>query len=131
MNAARRVLLVDGSMGFVWAVYGFLLRPAATFREWWWVAALAAAVAAVGMYASDHGLAGFRTRTQGMALVAGFLAVVAGAAGLVAATGLSVDAAVPVGIGGLGLGLLAYRVAFGVVLPVPEDRLERAGERAV
>jgi len=118
-------------MGLVWAAYGLVVTPTATLREWWWVAALAAVVTAAGAYASDHELAGFRTRRQGVALVAGFLAALAGAAGLVAATDLSVDAAVPVGIGGLGIGLLVYRVTFGVVLPVPEYRLERASGRTV
>jgi len=32
---------------------------------------------------------------------------------------------------GLGVGVLAYRFVYGVVRPIPADRLERAGRRAV
>lgn len=131
MDAARRVLLVDGASGAVWLLLGALNAPGGSLASLWWVAAAGFAVAFAGLYGSEHGLFWLEREWVGVA-VAGLL-LLALPFGLAAALVTETDprAGLTVGMIGAGVAVLCYRAVFGLLRPVPESRLERARERSV
>lgn len=131
MDAARRVVLVEGGLGLLWTVYGFGPQSAATLRAAWWVAAAGAVATPALLYLEEHRWTDWGAYRRGAMVIAATLGAVALAAAVVLATTLSVMTVVSVGLGGLGAGLLAYRVVYGLVYPVPESRLDREAGSAL
>ncbi|QPV61814.1 hypothetical protein I7X12_13770 [Halosimplex litoreum] len=131
MDTARRVVLLEGTMGTLWIALGVVNVGLAGLRAAWWVA-FAAAVATVAVaYTDEHDLFGWGDWRRYAAATVGVVAA-AVAVGLVAvATDLVVLTVVSAGLAGMGAGLLCYRFVFGVVRPVPKSRLDAARERAV
>ena len=130
MDPRRKVLLADGGMGLVLAVYGLALADPSQLASAWWLPTTAAVVAVAWMYASEHLLVGVDATKQLGAYFLVFVLIIASLAALVAWTPLTLTPVLRFGFGGLGAGLVCYRLVYGVVLPVPSARLAGA-ERAV
>jgi len=132
MDAARKVLLLDSLLGVVWIGTGLsITAPTVVASVGWLVGTTALAV--VGLRsAEEHGYAPADSLRWFGAAIASVLVV--GVVAVVATTALfTFDATVAVSaiLVGLGVGVLGYRLVYGVVRPVPERRLERARERGV
>lgn len=125
----RRVLLFDYGFGLLVLAVGLLTRPDGALASRWWLAPLAGAVAAALLFADERdALARFEAyeaQHHRAAVAAALLAVLA-AALLATLLGGVVGAVASVALAGVGLGVLAYRVAFGLLLPIPRPRLRRA-----
>jgi DNA-binding transcriptional LysR family regulator len=131
MDAARRVVLLEGGMGALWIGLGVLNVGVDGLREAWWVA-LAAAVATVTVaYTDEHDSLGWSDWRRYAAAVVGVVAVAVAVGAVALATDLVVLTVVSAALAGMGAGLLPYRLVYGVVRPVPESRLDGARERAV
>ena len=131
MDAARRVVLLEGGMGLLWVALGALYVGLDGLGEAWWVVAgsLLAGVAAV--YADEHDVHGLDEWYRAAATVVGVVAWVTAVGIVVVLTELSVLTVVGGALAGLGAGIVCYRFVYGVVRPVPKARLERAGGRSV
>jgi hypothetical protein len=129
MDAARRVVLVEGVLGTLWVVYG-LGQSLSTLRLAWWVAAGGAVGIAALLYLEEHRWTGWGAYRRGGTTIAAVLAAVALCGAVVVATDLAVVTVVRVGLGGVGVGLLCYRFVYGLVYPVPRSRIEQAGSWA-
>ncbi|WP_415378661.1 hypothetical protein [Halosimplex sp. TS25] len=131
MDAARRVVLFEGGMGVAWILLGLLNVGVAGLREGWWLglAALAATVATV--YADEHRVVDVDEWYRYALAIVGVVAAVAVCGAVVVVTDMVVLTVVSVVLAGMGVGLLAYRVVFGVLRPVPESRLDGANNRAI
>jgi len=126
MDAARRVLLVEGVLGLLWLVYG-LGQSLSVLRAAWWVAAGGAVGTAALLYLEEHRWADWGPYRRGGTTIAAVLGAVALGGAVVVVTALAVTTVVRVGLGGVGVGLLCYRFVYGLVYPVPRSRVERAG----
>lgn len=80
---------------------------------------------AIGL--EEHGYVPADTWTWFAIVVAGVVAVAVVAVFVGPATRVTVSALLV----GLGLGVFAYRLGYGVVRPIPERRLERVRNRGV
>ena len=129
MDTARRVVLVEGVLGLLWVVYG-LVASLSTLRSTWWIAFGGAVGIATMLYLEEHRWTDWGPYRRGGTTIAAVLLAVALCAVVVVATPLSVTTVVSVGLGGMGLGLLCYRLVYGVVRPVPRSRVDRANGSA-
>jgi hypothetical protein len=130
MTPERKVLLGDGAVALIALLNGLLFFGSALV---WWVpvpAALLAATAGMAQHYTEH--VGFERTRDEAALALGAIVLPVGVAGALVVTGSPLGP--PLALAafvGTGAGFLGYRFVFGVLRPVPEKRLERAGERAV
>lgn len=126
MDADRKVLLTDGAVGLASAGNGLFFAGEAAV-DLWWVGVLVAAVVAGLAWATEHRVVG---DWAAILLVAAFgLAMVGlGVSGLAELVETGV---VPVTLVGVGVGIIAYRVYYGFVRPVPPSRLEGVRRRDV
>jgi len=131
MDAARRVVLLEGGMGVLWIALGALYDGVVGLRAAWWVALAAAVATAVVAYTDEHGLHGQDDWRRYAAAAAGVVGAAIALAFVVFVTDLAALTVVDAGIVGMGVGLLCYRFVYGVVRPVPQSRLDAARERAV
>lgn len=123
-DARRRVVRSDGLGAGVAILVGWLEgREALLAVELLAVAALFCVATAGVLYAIEHDrFPGLFPEVAAAAALVGLVALGAGLALALPQAPLLVAAAVLVGF---GVGLLAYRVVFGLVRPVPRGRLER------
>jgi len=131
MDTARRVVLLECGMGVLWIGLGVLNVGLADLRAAWWIALAAAASTVAVAYTDEHDLFGWSDWRRYAAAVAGVVAAAVAVGLVVLATDLVVLTIVSAALAGMGTGLLAYRFVYGVVRPVPESRLDAAGDRAV
>lgn len=131
MDTARRVVITETGMGVLWILLGVVNVGIDGFRGTWWLVALAAVATAALVYADEQRLGDWDEFSRGALAIAGVLAAVVAVWVVVWVTTLSVPTAVSAAMAGTGVGLVGYRVVFGVVRPVPESRLEASRERAV
>jgi len=132
MDAAQKALLLDSLLGIVWIVTGLSVTAAGLVASVWWLVGIAG-LAVVGLltaeehgYTPAHSLRWFGFVIVGV-LVVGLVAVVA-TTRLFAFDATVASSAILVG---LGIGVLGYRLVYGVVRPIPDARLEGGRERAV
>jgi hypothetical protein len=130
MTPERKVLLGDGLVALSVLLPGLLYFGPALV---WWVpmpAALLVATTGAAQHYSEH--VGFERARDEAALALGAIVVPVAAAGVLVVTGSSLGPPLALAVFvGTGLGFLGYRFVFGVLRPIPEKRLARAGERAV
>ena len=126
MDVQRKVVLADGGMALPWILLGVLFAEQVS-ADFWWIGALIAFGTIGTAWAGEHGVVS-EWATVAAVIAAG---VALFAIGLTGGADLVTDALVPVGLAGMGVGLLAYRVYFGLLRPIPEDRLRRASDRSV
>jgi len=132
MDAARKILLFDSLLGTVWIVTGLSVAASREIASVWWLVGVGG-LAAVGLLAAEeHGhTPADSLRWFGVTIVG---VLVVGVVTVVATTSLfTFDATVAIGahLVGLGVGLLGYRLLYGLVWPIPDAGLDRARERAV
>jgi len=131
MNAARRVVLLECGMGVLWILLGLLYVGRSGIRDAWWVA-LVALVGTVGVVAADeHRLVAWDEWYRAAAAIVGVIASVIVVAAVAVLTDLVVLIVVGAALAGSGTGLVAYRLVFGVVRPLPDARLDDATDRSV
>ncbi|WP_246986152.1 hypothetical protein [Halorientalis marina] len=130
MTPERKVLLGDGAVGLSVVLPGLLYFGSALV---WWApipgALVAFTTAAVQHYAEHVGFES--TVHEALFGLAGIVLPLAVAAALVLVGSPLGPPIAFVAFAGTGTGFLGYRFVFGVLRPVPEKRLERAGERVV
>ncbi|WP_123536277.1 hypothetical protein [Halosimplex salinum] len=131
MDAARRVLLLEGGMGALWAVYGLVTTSVATVVGAWWLAVPSAVTVVALTYAEDHRMMDWDPYRRGAVAIAAVVVGVAVVWLLAILTSLAVVETIGVGITGMGAGLLGYRIVYGVVRPVPEARLAAESGQSV
>lgn len=130
MTPERKVLLGDSAVALSTLLPGLLYFGPALV---WWVpvpAALLAFTTGAAQHYSEH--VGFERTRDEAALALGAIVVPVAVAAVLVVTGspLGPPLALAVFVG-TGTGFLCYRLLYGVVRPIPEKRLARAGERAV
>lgn len=130
MTPERKVLLGDSLVALSALVPGLLYFGSALV---WWVplpAALLVFTTAAAQHYTEH--VGFaRVRDEAL-LSLGVIVLPIAVAGVLVVTGSALGPPLALAVfAGTGFGFLLYRFVFGVLRPVPEKRLERAGERAV
>ena len=130
MTPERKVLLGDS------AVAVSVLAPAVLYfgsALVWWVpipAAFLAFTTAAAQHYTEH--VGFDRLRDDVLLSVGAIVVPVAVAAVVTVIGSPLGPPLALAVfAGTGVGFLSYRVVFGVVRPIPDKRLERAGERAV
>lgn len=124
MDAERRVVLVDVGMALSWVGLGLLFAER-TAIELWWLGVLVALGIVGTTWAGDHGVVSEWTTVVAVIV----FGVGLFAAALVWDAELVSEALIPVTLAGMGVGLLVYRIYFGIVRPVPEERLRGASGR--
>jgi hypothetical protein len=132
MDAQGKVLLFDSLLGIVWIVAGLTFADPAAVAGVWWFVGVAAAAAAGALALEEHGYTPEGSLQWFAIAVAGVLAV---GVVTVAAVSILLEPTATVAVSalqvGLGLGVIAYRLLYGLVWPVPDARLDRAREQAV
>ena len=131
MNVARRVVLLECGMGVLWMLLGLLNVGRSGIRDAWWVAVLALVVTSSVVGADEHRLVDWDDWYRYAAAIVGVIASVVAVALVAVTTDLVLLTIIGAALAGTGAGLLAYRVAFGVIRPLPESRLDGANERSV
>jgi hypothetical protein len=130
MEPERKVLLGDGLVALSVLLPGLLYFGSALV---WWVplpAALFAFTTAAAQHYTEH--VGFERVRDEAILSLGAIVVPVAVAGALVVTGSPLGPPLALAVlAGTGSGFLVYRLVYGVVRPIPEKRLERAGERAV
>ena len=130
MTPERKVLLGDGAVALSALLPGLLYFGPTLV---WWVpvpAALLAATTGAAQHYTEH-VRFERTRDEA-ALALGAIVVPVAVAAVLVVTGSPLGPPLALAVfSGTGVGFLGYRFVFGVLRPIPEKRLERAGERAV
>ncbi|MFB6205642.1 MAG: hypothetical protein ABEJ05_03815 [Haloglomus sp.] len=130
MTPERKVLLGDGLVAVS------VLLPALFYFGTalvWWVplpAAMLSFTTAAAQHYTEH--VGFaRVRDEAL-LSLGVIVLPIAVAAVLVVTGSPLGPPLALAVfAGTGIGFLAYRFVFGVLRPIPEKRLARAGERAV
>lgn len=123
-----RILALDGALGALLLAVGLAARPPGALRSQWWLLVPAAVVTVAVLYADERDAVAGReaiAEEHRRAALLGALAALAIAVG-VTQLGGPASAAASAFLVGVGLGTLCYRLAFGVVLPVPRPRVRRA-----
>lgn len=124
----RRVLLLDAGFGLLVLAVGLLSRPDGALAARWWLALLAGGLTAALMLGDERNVLGrfegYEAGHRRAALAVAALALLA--ATLLATLLAGAVAAASVALVGVGVGVLAYRTAFGVLLPIPRPRIRRA-----
>lgn len=126
MDARRKVLLTDLAVGLASVANGLFFGSAAAV-DLWWVGGLVAVGGGGLAWATEHGVLGERAT---ILLVAAFGLAMLGL-GVSGLAELAETGVIPVTLVGIGVGIVAYRVYYGVVRPVPASRLEGARRRGV
>jgi len=130
MTPERRVLLGDSAVALSALLPGLLYFGDALV---WWVpvpAALLVVTTGAAQHYTEH--VGFERTRDEAALALGAIVVPVAVAGTLVLTGSPLGPPLALAVfTGTGLGFLAYRFVYGVLRPIPEKRLERAGKRAV
>lgn len=130
MEPERKVLLGDGAVAVSVLVPGLLYFGSALV---WWVplpAALLSFTTAAAQHYTEH--VGFERTRDEAALALGAIVLPIAVAGVLVVTGSALGPPLALAVfAGTGVGFLLYRFVYGVLRPIPEKRLERAGERAV
>lgn len=131
MDASRRVVLFEGGMGLLWTLFGLGNGGFDGLREAWWLAVLAGVATVALVSADEQRFTHWDGYRRGALAIASVVAATVLVGAVVVATTIPVQTAVSIALVGIGLGLLVYRLVYGVVRPVPRARLDRAGDRAV
>lgn len=131
MNAARLVVLLECGMGVLWLLLGVLNVGRSGLQESWWVAVLALVLTVAVVGADEHRLVEWDQWYRYAAAIVGVIASVVAVGTVAVVTDLVVLTIIGAALAGTGAGLLAYRVVFGVVRPLPASRLDGANERSV
>jgi hypothetical protein len=130
MEPERKVLLGDGAVAVSVLVPGLLYFGSALV---WWVplpAALLSFTTAAAQHYTEH--VGFERTRDEAALALGAIVVPVAVAGVLVVTGSAFGPPLALAVfAGTGVGFLLYRFVYGVLRPIPEKRLARAGQRAV
>jgi hypothetical protein len=130
MEPERKVLLGDGAVAVSVLVPGLLYFGSALV---WWVplpAALLSFTTAAAQHYTEH--VGFERTRDEAALALGAIVVPVAVAGVLVVTGSALGPPLALAVfAGTGVGFLLYRFVYGVLRPIPEKRLARAGQRAV
>jgi hypothetical protein len=130
MEPERKVLLGDGAVAVSVLVPGLLYFGSALV---WWVplpAALLSFTTAAAQHYTEH--VGFERTRDEAALALGAIVVPVAVAGVLVVTGSALGPPLALAVfAGIGVGFLLYRFVYGVLRPIPEKRLARAGQRAV
>lgn len=121
MDVERKVVLLEVALALSWIWLGVAFAGRTAVDLWWLATPIGLGMTGIA-WVSDHGVVSEWT-TVGATVAFGvalFAAALAGHADFVE------DVVIPVTFVGMGVGLLAYRLYFGLVRPVPEYRLRRA-----
>lgn len=131
MDPARRVVLFETVMGVAWILLGVLNVGFAGLREGWWLAVVALVATVATTYADEHRVIAVDEFYRYALAIVGVVAATVGCGIVVVVTDMVIMTVVSVVLAGMGVGLVSYRVVYGVLRPVPESRLDGARRRAV